>query len=420
MNWRNRVGVYGCYLCGTAGIGFTLPFLPLYLSQEGLSDRTIGWVSTCAALSGLAQFPLGLWSDRVGTRKSFLLAALGLLTLSAALLQGAHGVLWIGLLVVLFAENGICRAMIESLTGAEVTALAAPTEVAAALGRLRTWKPIGIIAVALVGSWWASRFGIEAILFPITVIQLIGFMAAWLIHEPHNLSTVPVATLQVNRDSPPTRTSHFSNRSLWFFIVAMVMFHAANAPGGIYLGLLLKRQMDVADSWLAYSFVCSMLGWMLTVWPAGRIADRMGRRPLLIVAWAVMSLRLFIVSVATSPLEIVANQFLDGAANGLFAVLAATWVTDRMADVRRSGEAQALVGTALVFGSAVGPAISAMFVDQLGYRALFACLGTVGTIATAIIVLFVPESLPRGRLLSADQNVIHSLDNIDQGRPTVM
>jgi predicted MFS family arabinose efflux permease len=89
----------------------------------------------------------------------------------------------------------------------------------------------------------------------------------------------------------------------------------------------------------------------------------------------------------------VINQFLDGAANGLFAVVAATWVTDRLADPRRSGEAQVIVGTSLVFGSAIGPAIAAAFVDQIGYRALFACLAGVGVVATAIVVLFVPETL---------------------------
>jgi MFS family permease len=66
MDWRNRFGLYGSYFLGMAAIGFTLPYLPLYLGEKGLSDRAIGIVST---LAGLAQFPVGLWSDRVGWRK---------------------------------------------------------------------------------------------------------------------------------------------------------------------------------------------------------------------------------------------------------------------------------------------------------------------------------------------------------------
>lgn len=396
MNWRNRVCVYGSYICGTAGIGFTLPYLPVYLSQEGLSDRIIGWISTCAAVSGLAQFPIGIWSDRLESRKPFLLTAMGFLTLSALLLQAAHGAIWIGLLVILFAENGICRAVIDSLTGAEVTALARPEEVGAALGRLRTWKPIGIIAVAAAGSWWASKFGIEAILFPLTCLQLVGFVLVALIRD-RKQRQVSIATKHWNADTVdlPPRPSLLSNRQLGTFVIAMVLFHAANAPGGVYLGLFLKREMNVSDSWLAYSFVISMVGWMLTVWPAGKIADRIGRKPLLVVAWATMTVRLFIVAVAATPLQIALNQFLDGVANGLFSVLAATWVTDCLADSRRNGEAQTLVGTALVFGSAIGPAISAICVTELGYRGLFACLAVTGALATAVVVFCVPESLRR-------------------------
>ena len=70
-----------------------------------------------------------------------------------------------------------------------------------------------------------------------------------------------------------------------------------------------------------------------------------------------------------------ANQALDGLGNGLFAVLAAAWVTDRLADPRRSGEAQVIVGSCLVLGSAIGPAAAGFLVGPLGYRGLFAAPG---------------------------------------------
>ena len=135
MDWRNRIGLYGSYFLGMAAIGFTLPYLPLYLGEKGLSDRAIGIVSTLAALSALAQFPVGLWSDRIGWRKPFLVVALAVAALSTVLLREAHGVIWLGFLVILFAENGISRAVVESLSGAEAAALAPPGGVGAALGR---------------------------------------------------------------------------------------------------------------------------------------------------------------------------------------------------------------------------------------------------------------------------------------------
>ena len=90
-----------------------------------------------------------------------------------------------------------------------------------------------------------------------------------------------------------------------------------------------------------------------------------------------------------------ANQALDGLGNGLFAVVAAAWVTDRLADPRRSGEAQVIVGSCLVFGSAIGPAAASFLVGPLGYRGLFLALAGVGAIATLIVIFFVPETLER-------------------------
>src|SRR5262249_16390990 len=93
--------------------------------------RAIGIVSTLAALSALAQLPLGLWSDRLGRRKPFLVAALALLALATWLLRGAEGLLWVSVLAILFAENGTSRAVVESLSGAEAAALAPAGELGA-------------------------------------------------------------------------------------------------------------------------------------------------------------------------------------------------------------------------------------------------------------------------------------------------
>ena len=401
MDLRNRIGLYGSYFLGMAGIGFTLPYLPLYLSQEGMSDRAIGIVSTLAALAGLAQFPVGLWSDRLGRRKPFLVAALAAVATSTWLLRGAHDVVWVGFLVVLFAENGVGRAVVESLAGAEAAALAPRGRVGAALGALRTWKPIGIVLMALAGSRLADRYGVGSILTPLAVVQTLAVAAALLIHETDTPGRVAAA-----RETPPPRGGWLPrDPALWTFVAAMVLFHIANAPGGVYLGLFLKRELHAPERVLAYAFIVSMAAWTLVVWPAGWLADRWGRKPLLVAAWAIMALRLGLVAVVPNARLAVANQALDGLGNGLFAVLAAAWVTDRLADPRRSGEAQVLIGCSLVLGSAIGPAASGYLVGPLGYRGLFAALAAVGAAATFLVAAFVPETLARHREAPAAEDI---------------
>ncbi len=396
MDCRNRLGLYGSYLLGMAGIGFTLPYLPLYLGQQGMSDRTIGLVSTLAALAGLAQFPIGLWSDRLRWRKPFLVVALALLALATVLLTKAPSVVWLGLLVILFAENGACRATVESLAGAEATHLAPAGQVGAALGALRFWKPVSIVTVALAGSILAEEYGVASVLMPLAVVQVLAVGAALLIHE-EKAAPEPgwgESPSVKNRPVAPWRMA-WKDPSLWAFVLAMVLFHSANAPGGVYLGLFLKRDLQAPDRLLSYAFIVSMLVWMLVIRPVGRLADRLGRRPLLIMGWTMMSLRLVLVAVAQASWQILAIQVLDGLAQAFFAVLAAAWVTDRLADPRRLGEAQVLVGSALVLGSAVGPAFSCQVVDALGYRGMFGVLAGIGVVTTTLVVVLVPETLQR-------------------------
>jgi hypothetical protein len=203
MDLRNRIGLYGSYFLCMAGIGFILPYLPLYLHQQGLSESAIGFVWTAAALAGLLQFPLGLWSDRLRARKPFLLGALAVLAAATYFLHGAAGALGLGVLAVLFAENGPCRATVESLAGAEAVHLAPPSQVGAALGALRFWRPIGIMVVALIGSvlvdpyGWATQvlpdsvidtiaeqhYTLGSILLLLVVVQGLAFVAALLIHD---------------------------------------------------------------------------------------------------------------------------------------------------------------------------------------------------------------------------------------------
>jgi MFS family permease len=246
-----------------------------------------------------------------------------------------------------------------------------------------------------VGSWMSERYGVGAILVPLEVVQGLAVLAALLIHEPGVRRGASPDAIENGRGGKSARGWFPKDAALWVFMAAMILYHAANAPGGVYLGLFMRRDLHAPDRMLAYAFAVSMVAWMLVVWPAGWLADRWGRKPLLIAGWAIMSVRLALVSVIHSPVLAVANQALDGLGNGLFAVLAAAWVTDRLADPRRSGEAQVIVGSCLVLGSALGPAVSGFLVEPLGYRGLFAVLAGVGVVATGIVVAFVPETLSR-------------------------
>ncbi len=433
MDLRNKVGLYGSYFLCMAGIGFILPYLPVYLREQGLSDSAIGLVWMAAALSALIQFPLGVWSDRLRARKPILLVALVVLALVTYLLRDAAGVVWVGFLAVMFAENGPCRATVESLAGAEAVHLAPPNRIAATLGALRFWRPIGVMAVALIGREIVKNTGDPSSVLPLIVaLQAAAILAALLIHEPVSANRqrelpghgeYPAAHAAGSPSSslgdveyPAAHAAGspgavWRDGSLWAFVVAMVLFHAAAAPGGAYLGLFVHRDLGANKDFLPYLFIAMMVAWMLVVRPVGKLADRVGRKPLLLLGWSAMTLRLALIALAQSPEQILFVQVLDGFAQGLFGVLAAAWVTDRFADARRAGEAQVLVGSCLVLGSALGPLAAGLFVETLGYRAMFGLLATTAGLATLMVLFFVPETLMRNTVPTNRQLALPGDDN---------
>ncbi len=410
MDWRNRIGLYGCYFFGMAGIGFILPFLPVYLKDQGFTNQAISIVWTLAALAGLVQFPIGLWSDRVHQRKPFLVIALAVLALVGWLLPGTQNLLMVGLLAVFFAENGPCRSLVESLAGAEATQLAPPDKVGTALGALRLWRPVGVVAVLLAGTALVGELGIKGLLLPVAVLQTLAVGFALLLHENGRSGATPEPSSNGQAPggmwggvlTPPQSTQPggkgLRDGGLWVFVAAMVLFHLSAAPGGAYLGIFLKEDLKAADSLLPVAFLVMIGTWMLITLPAGRLADRIGRRPLLIVGWSAMTVRLLVIALSTNAWQVVVIQTLDGLSQGLFAVMAAAWVTDRLGESRRAGEAQVLVGSALVFGSALGPLLVGGFlVDTLGYRGMFGLLAGTSAVATGLVVALVPETLRKPR-----------------------
>jgi len=257
MHLRNRIALYGSYSLGLAGVGFTLPYLPLFLGQRGMSDRTIGLLSTLAALAGLVQFPIGIWSDRLSRRRPFLLAAYAALAVSTILLLRARNLIWLGFLVVVFAENGLCRPAADSLSGATAAILSAPGQVGTALGALRFWRPVGIIAMCVVGGLLAQRYGVASILWPLAAIQILAVVVAWFLREQDGGQSLPLTTsvhaptaLVESVGAEGTQSTGQRDRVLWIFVAAMILFHIGNAPGGVYLGLFARRELHASERFL--------------------------------------------------------------------------------------------------------------------------------------------------------------------------
>lgn len=389
MELRHKIGLYLSYFLSMAGLGFILPFLPLYLGERGISDQSLGIIWTLGALTSLLQLHCGVVADRTGWRRSMLLASLGIIAVSGLAIPFVSNFWLLVFLIILFSENGLVRGLVESLSGAEATALAPEGNEARALSALRFWRPAGILVVTVICGWWLAKLGLETAFLLVVGLQFLSFITAISMMGAKVEKVAPIKGA-INEKITPTLSNLIKDPILCTFITAMILFHFAGAPAGVYFGLFVSRELMLPESFIAFAFVVDMAAWLIVVLPTGWLADRYGWKPLLIMAWLLLAVRNGMLSVATEHWQLIVLKIFDGIANGMFAVLAASWVVKWLGDHNRSAEAHAIVGVSLVLGSALGTLASGLTVEWLGYRDLFAALAIAALIAT-VVVLRVPE-----------------------------
>ena len=384
MHWRDRLGLNSAYFLSMAGLGFILPFFPVYLGDRGISDQTLGIIWTLAATTSMLQIPLGRLSDRPGKRRPILLASMMVVAVAGLVIPHVSSVLLLGFLAIVFAENGIARSLVENMSGAEASALAKEGQEGRALSALRLYRPAGIVLVALGGGWLAEQTSLIAVFDYVIAIQAIAIFGILIMRRRQK-----VAPEEESQALPAVNID--GDKAIWIFIGAMVLFHAANAPQGIYVGLYMLRDLQLPESFVAFTFVLDMAAWMLVVMPVGWLADRFGQRPMLFLCWILMVVKTVMLAKVTSMELLAVAKIIDGVANGMFAVLAALWMVERLGGRLRAGEAHAIVGTSLVFGSALGPLATSFVVESIDYQTLFLGLGAVGFVPT-LFLFGVPEA----------------------------
>jgi len=390
MELRHKIGLYLSYFLSMAGLGFILPFLPLYLGERGISDQSLGIIWTLGALTSLLQLHCGVIADRTGWRRPMLLASLGIIAISGLAISFISNFWLLVFLVILFSENGLVRGLVESLSGAEATALAPEGKEARALSALRFWRPAGILVVTVICGWLLAKLGIETAFLLVVCLQFLSFFTALLMIGAKVEKVTSIKLGAINEKTTPVLSNLMRDPILCTFITAMILFHFAGAPAGLYFSLFVSRELMAPESFIALTFIVDMAAWLIVVFPTGWLADRYGWKPLLIMAWLLLAVRNGMLSVATEHWQLIVLKIFDGIANGMFAVLAASWVVKWLGDRNRSAEAHAIVGVSLVLGSALGTLASGLSVEWLGYRDLFAALAIAALIA-AIFLLKVPE-----------------------------
>ncbi len=360
------------------------PFLMTWLAEVAhWGPGRVGLSSTIVGLATLAlNGPAGFVADRAGRPRLLLALACGAILAGTLLSLPARSLpMVMGAQFLAAAGGTLALPAVTSLT----LGIVGKTMFPAQQGRNQAFTHAGILAGAVLIGLGTRVLGPSAAFWVLggmalgAIVAVIAMPAgAWNGRRAHGWDE------SEDTDRRHPMLSVLANRRLLLLAAALALFNLGN---GAMLGLLGQRLAATgadATRWTAIYVVIAQ-GTMIPValW-AGSLADKRGRRQLLLVACAALVLRAAISAGVTSPLWLVPAEVLDGVASGLLGVAVPVLVADLTWGSGRTQTAYGVLNGLQGIGGALSGLLGGVLVDWLGWSAAFLALALAPAAAFAL------------------------------------
>jgi MFS family permease len=379
------------------------PYLNVFLvTEQHWSQTEVGWVTTISGLLGLvAQTPAGAAIDATRRKRGAVVLALAALALGAVVIFAAPR-FW----PVMAANTGI--AIVGDVFGPAIAAvtlgLYARRHLARRMGRNSAFDHAGNVAIAAAAGGVGYLFSQRAVFLLVPVFALLAAVALLsiprsAIDEDRARGLVDRATEETDGAEKPSGYSVLLRcRPLVVFAVCAMLFHFANAP---LLPLVGQKLAQAYPAWATAMMSSCIIAAQLIMLPValvvGRTADRIGRKPILLIGFAVLPVRALLYTFSDNAAWLIGVQLLDGIGAGIFGAITPLLIADLMRGTGRYNLAQGAVATMQGVGASISGLVAGVIVDHLGYAVAFLSFGAAACVALAALFIAMPETAPTER-----------------------
>jgi predicted MFS family arabinose efflux permease len=181
------------------------------------------------------------------------------------------------------------------------------------------------------------------------------------------------------------------NRSFW--IIALINFiNALSFTILIPTIYQYGREFHLSDLETSFLFAIFSIAQFFATPIIGKLSDRYGRRPLLIISLAGTVIGNLLAGTAPNALVLFFARFLDGVTGGNISVAQAV-IADVTTPANRA-KGFGIFGASLGLGFVMGPVLS-LVAQQRSLGTAFLVSSAVAAIALILTILFLPETLPK-------------------------
>ena len=371
-----------------AGFG---PFVSVYLTSERWTQTDIGLVLTIGGVAGLLlQIPGGAIVDASSAKRRVAAWSVVLVGLSALALAVSPA---FPVILAAWILHAAASCTLTPALAAISLGLAGHGGMARRLGRNASFGSLGnAIAAGIMGAigYYVSN---QAVFIVTAALAIPALLALRGIREreidPH--------AGEGQADLPAEGMAHWrailSNRTLYVLLTCMMFFHIGNAAMLPLVGSTLTLRSDESPALLIAA--CIVVPQVLVTFFSplvGRYAQTIGRRPLLLLALAVLPARGICFAYIQEEYLFVAVQTLDGISAAVIGVLVSLVVADA---TRKSGHfalAQGVIGTGMAIGASISTLFAGQIADRLGTSSAFIGLAAAGAVGFLIAAVAMPET----------------------------
>jgi MFS family permease len=395
VSLRSRRGLDWCvFFVADVQTGFGA-FVSVFLTAQKWTQADIGILLTVSGLVSLfGQAPCGALVD--ATRSERALAAIALAAIAAsAFAFAAYPIFVVALvsrLVLAIASCTLGLALVAITVG-----LAGERGLARRLGRNSAFAAAGTgIAAGLMGAcgyYFSDRavfYFAGALTFP-AIVALLSIRA----DEIAPASDAARGKKTSLRVQLANLMALLRQRRLVVFALCVMMFHLANAAMlPLAASLVTLRSDKLATILVAAAIVVPQFTVTGLSPLVGYLAERWGRRPLLLFGFGALAIRGVLFALIGDPRALVTIQLLDGVSAAALGVLVPLTIADLTRESGHFNLAQGSVGCAMGFGASLSTTLSGYLSDLYGARFAFDVLAVFAVLGLALLALAMPETRP--------------------------
>ena len=388
----SRAGLNAANFFQAEAVGVVLPVLNAFLRAAGWQYDSIGVATAAAGLGTLVfQTPAGLLTDRVSARRA-LFATTCVVTGACFVVLPASAHSFSGILALLFTA-GAAQSFFAPVLAALALSLVGHARLDKTIGASQSWNHAGNVVAAVAAIAIVARFGLAAIFYAVGVSSALAAASVLLLRGCDLDPNLASGRTDNQKDGVSIR-SLLGQRSIAMLFVAVALFHLANAPILPAVALYVKK-LGGSDKLMTATVLTAQTVMVPVAIAAGRMADRWGRKAVMSIAFWVLPLRILSYAFVHSPMALVALQLLDGIGAGIYGVAI---VSMSASLTRGKGGFNTLMGlfaTALAVGGVMGPLITGMLIQHLGFVMMFLMFAVLAAVGAVWFQLMVPETGPQ-------------------------